>query len=85
MNRLIITIQYTLPASRGAPKAEIPSNFAQKPPIVLKSVLKPSLSHPKSSLLVFFYLFKVRHRKRDGWWWDQKLTCNFLQLDFLML
>lgn len=54
MNRLIITIQYTLPASRGAPKAEIPSNFAQKPPIVLKSVLKPSLSHPKSSLLVFF-------------------------------
>lgn len=84
MNRLIITIQYTLPASRGAPKVEITSNFAQKPPIVLKSVLKPSLSHPKSSLLVFF-LFKVRHRKRDGWWWDQKLTCNFLQLDFLML
>lgn len=84
MNRLIITIQYTLPASRGAPKVEIPFNFAQKPPIVLKSVLKPSLSHPKSSLLVFF-LFKVRHRKRDGWWWDQKLTCNFLQLDFLML
>lgn len=58
MNRLIITIQYTLPASRGAPKAEIPFNFTQKPSIVPKSVLKPSRSHPKSSFLVFFFFSK---------------------------